>query len=85
MVGNHVVDIVERCGDDPSSNIPVAFTDDVKTRQSYDYSDHGRAGNTLADVVLDDIKDCFYLLGPPDQHIARLEELRSIGVDQFAL
>ena len=29
--------------------------------------------------------DRFCLLGPPAQHIERLEELRSIGVDQFAL
>jgi probable F420-dependent oxidoreductase len=85
MVGNHVADIVERYGDDPSSTIPSALTDYIKTRQGYDYNEHGRAGNTHADFVPDDIIDRFCILGTSDQHIARLEELRSIGVDQFAL
>ncbi len=85
MVGNHVADIVERYGDDLASPIPEALTDYIKERKGYDYNQHGRAGNTHADFVPDDVIDRFCLLGPPAQHIKRLEELRSIGVDQFAL
>jgi probable F420-dependent oxidoreductase len=85
MVGNHVADIVERYGDDPSANIPVALTEYIKERKGYDYNEHGRAGNTHADFVPDAVIDRFCLFGPPEAHIARLEELREIGVDQFAL
>lgn len=85
MVGNHVADIVERYGDDPSSNIPVALTDYIKGRKGYDYSEHGRAGNTHADFVPDEVIDRFCLLGSAGEHIARLRELRDIGVNQFAL
>ena len=85
MVGNHVADIVERYGNDPSSAIPEALTDYIKERKGYDYNEHGRAGNTHADFVPDEVIDRFCLLGPAARHIERLEELRRIGVDQFAL
>jgi probable F420-dependent oxidoreductase len=85
MVGNHVADIVERYGDDPAVNIPAALTDYIKGRKGYDYNEHGRAGNTHADFVPDAVVDRFCLLGPTSAHIARLEELRDIGVDQFAV
>jgi probable F420-dependent oxidoreductase len=85
MVGNHVADIVERYGEDPSSNIPAALTDYIKGRHGYDYNEHGRAGNTHTDFVPDEVIDRFCLLGEPDRHVERLEELREIGVDQFAL
>ena len=85
MVGNHVADIVERYGDDPAANIPAALTDYIKERKGYDYNEHGRAGNTHTDFVPDDVIDRFCLLGRAEQHIERLEELRSIGVDQFAV
>jgi len=85
MVGNHVADIVERYGSDPNSGVPAALTDYIKGRQGYDYNEHGRAGNTHADFVPDEIIDRFCILGTPDEHIARLEELRELGVDQFAI
>ncbi len=85
MVGNHVADIVERYGDDPTTNIPVALTEYIKDRKGYDYNEHGQAGNTHAAFVPDDVIDRFCLLGGVDEHVARLQELREIGVDQFAL
>jgi probable F420-dependent oxidoreductase len=85
MVGNHVADIVERYGDDPGSVIPATLTDYIKERKGYDYNQHGRAGNSHADFVPDEVIDRFCLLGPAAHHVERLEELRSIGVDQFAL
>jgi probable F420-dependent oxidoreductase len=86
MVGNHVADIVAKYGDsgDGTSSVPQALTDYIKGRQGYDYNEHGRAGNTHADFVPDEIIDRFCLLGPAEAHIAKLERLKAIGVDQFA-
>jgi probable F420-dependent oxidoreductase len=83
MVGNHVADIVARYGD--SSEVPRALTDYIKGRQDYDYNEHGRAGNTHTTFVPDEIVDRFCLLGPPAAHVDRLLELKSLGVDQFAI
>ncbi len=82
MVGNHVADIVARYGE--SSAIPAAFTDYIKGRQGYDYNEHGRAGNTHTSFVPDEIVDRFCLLGTAEDHIAKLQQLQDIGVDQFA-
>jgi len=84
MVGNHVADLVERYGDDESM-IPTALSDYIKTREGYDYDHHGKAGNPSTDFVPDEVIDRFCILGPVDQHIARMEELRDIGVDQFSI
>jgi probable F420-dependent oxidoreductase len=83
MVGNHVADIVERYGD--SGAVPKALTDYIKGRKAYDYNEHGRAGNTHTDFVPDDIVDRFCIIGTPEDHIRRLEELKALGVDQFAV
>ena len=83
MVGNHVADIVERYGD--SGVVPQALTDYIKARKGYDYNEHGQAGNSHADFVPDEIVDRFCIIGPPEEHIRRLEELKAMGVDQFAL
>jgi probable F420-dependent oxidoreductase len=84
MVGNHVADIVARYGADGSA-VPKALTDYIAGRQGYDYNEHGRAGNTHTDFVPDAIVDRFCLIGPPADQVARLLELRDLGVDQFAL
>lgn len=82
MVGNHVADIVSRYG--AESAVPAALTDYVRDRQGYDYNEHGRAGNSHAAFVPDEIVERFCLLGSPREHVARLEELRDLGVTQFA-
>jgi probable F420-dependent oxidoreductase len=84
MVGNHVADIVNRYGADGGA-VPTALTDYIKGREGYDYAEHGRAGNTHTTFVPDSIVDRFCLLGPPEAQVERLEQLASIGVDQFAL
>jgi probable F420-dependent oxidoreductase len=84
MVGNHVADIVGRYGGDGSA-VPAALTDYIAGRQGYDYNEHGRAGNTHAEFVPDAIVERFCLVGPPEAQVARLRELRDLGVDQFAL
>ncbi|GAB2536831.1 TIGR03842 family LLM class F420-dependent oxidoreductase [Nocardia heshunensis] len=83
MVGNHVADIVGRYGAD--SDVPKALTDYIAGRQGYDYNEHGRAGNTHAEFVPDEIVDRFCILGSPDEHLTRLRELEDMGVDQFAV
>jgi len=83
MVGNHVADIVDRYGD--SGAVPQALTDYIKGRQGYDYNQHGQAGNTHTDFVPDEIIERFCIIGTPEQHVARLEELKALGVDQFAV
>jgi len=82
MVGNHVADIVAKYGTD--SDVPQALTDYIKGREGYDYNEHGRAGNTHADFVPDEIVDRFCLLGTAEQHIEKLTALKELGVDQFA-
>ena len=84
MVGNHVADIVARYGD-ATAAVPTALTDYIKGRQGYDYNEHGRAGNTHTAFVPDEIVDRFCILGPPSAHVERLIELKSLGVDQFAI
>ncbi|MBO0656478.1 TIGR03842 family LLM class F420-dependent oxidoreductase [Streptomyces triculaminicus] len=84
MVGNHVADLVTRYGEH-SGLVPEALTDYVTRRQGYDYSHHGRAGNPSTDFVPDEIIDRFCLLGPVAAHRERLERLRELGVDQFAV
>jgi len=83
MVGNHVADIVERYGE--NSTVPKALTDYIKGRQGYDYNEHGRAGNTHTNFVPDEIVERFCVLGGVDEHVRRLKELESLGVDQFSI
>jgi probable F420-dependent oxidoreductase len=84
MVGNHVADIVSRYGAG-GADVPEALTDYIRGREGYDYNEHGRAGNSHASFVPDEIVDRFCLLGPPAAHVERLEQLKSLGVDQFAI
>jgi probable F420-dependent oxidoreductase len=84
MVGNHVADIVARYGENGGA-VPQALTDYIKNRQGYDYNEHGQAGNTHTDFVPDEIVDRFCIIGPPEEHVRRLQELKSLGVDQFAV
>ncbi|MCU7821095.1 TIGR03842 family LLM class F420-dependent oxidoreductase [Kitasatospora sp. DSM 101779] len=84
MVGNHVADLVSRYGEH-SSMVPEELTAYIKDRHGYDYSHHGRAGNPDTAFVPDEIVDRFCLIGTPDRQLAKLEELRALGVDQFAV
>jgi len=83
MVGNHVADLVERYGDD--SAVPAALTDYIKNRQGYDYNQHGSASSEHVDFVPDEVIDRFCILGPVEAHLDRLAELKTLGVEQFAI
>ena len=81
MVGNHVADLVSRYGE--SGEVPTALTDYIKAREGYDYSHHGKAGNPSTDFVPDEIVDRFCVLGTVEDHVAKLNALKALGVDQF--
>jgi alkanesulfonate monooxygenase SsuD/methylene tetrahydromethanopterin reductase-like flavin-dependent oxidoreductase (luciferase family) len=85
MVGNHVADIVAKYGHHADeSGVPPELTDYIEGRVGYDYNTHGKADNDHVDFVPDEIIDRFCILGTAEQHIAKLEKLRAIGVTQFA-
>jgi probable F420-dependent oxidoreductase len=84
MVGNHVADLVRHYGEH-SDLVPDALTAYIKDRHGYDYAHHGRAGNPDTAFVPDEIVDRFCVIGPPAAHRAKLEQLRELGVDQFAV
>jgi hypothetical protein len=83
MVGNHVAALVSRYGE--HSEVPAALTEYIKGREGYDYNEHGRVFNAHTAFVPDDTVDRFCIVGPVEHHIARLAELRDLGVDQFAI
>jgi len=82
MVGNHVADIVAKYG--TQGGVPAALTDYIAGRDGYDYNSHGKSGNDHVDFVPDEIVDRFCVLGTAQEHIAKLERLRELGVTQFA-
>ena len=82
MVGNHVADIVAKYG--AGGAVPQALTDYIEGRKGYDYNSHGKAHNDHVDFVPDEIVDRFCVLGTAEDHIAKLEQLKAIGVDHFA-
>lgn len=65
--------------------IPAALTSYIRARERYDYAHHGRSGHPDTTFVPDEILDRFCVLGTADDHIAKLRDLRSRGVDQFAI
>lgn len=85
MVGNHVVDLVNRYGEADESKIPRALSNYIKAREEYDYAHHGKAGNPTTDFVPDEVVDRFCILGPIQHHIDRLVELHDLGVDHFSI
>lgn len=84
MVGNHVADLVARYGES-SGAVPQYLTDYIKEREGYDYSGHGKSGHDHTAFVPDAIVDKFCILGNEQAHIDRLQELKALGVDQFAI
>ncbi|MEV7874675.1 TIGR03842 family LLM class F420-dependent oxidoreductase [Microbacterium sp. NPDC089188] len=82
MVGNHVADIVAKYG--VGSDVPAALTDYIAGRTGYDYNSHGKSDNDHVDFVPDEIVERFCVLGTAEEHVAKLEKLRALGVTQFA-
>ncbi|MGH8914082.1 MAG: TIGR03842 family LLM class F420-dependent oxidoreductase [Acidimicrobiia bacterium] len=84
MVGNHVVDMVNRYGED-TEKVPKALSDYIAARESYDYDHHGRSGNPSTEFVPDDIVDRFCVVGSVEDHLEKLALLESLGVTQFGI
>ena len=55
----------------------------MRARKFYDYEEHSRVGAKHGEFVTDEICDRFCVLGNADQATAKLEELASVGVNQF--
>jgi hypothetical protein len=79
---NHVADIVAKYGD--TGEVPEALTNYIKGPEGYDYNEHGQAGNVHTAFVPEEIVDRFCVLGTVGDHIAKLKQLKHLGVDQFA-
>jgi probable F420-dependent oxidoreductase len=80
LVGNHVVDLVNKY---PRDQLPESLTGYIRDREGYDYLHHAEVGSDNASFVTDEVIDRFCLVGAPENHIRRVEELRDAGVDQF--
>jgi probable F420-dependent oxidoreductase len=80
LVSNHVVDLVSKY--DPA-DLPPGLTAYVRNREGYDYLHHAEVGSDNAEFVTDEVVDRFCLIGPVEDHLAKLAELADAGVDQF--
>jgi probable F420-dependent oxidoreductase len=80
LVGNHVVDLVNTY---PPDELPPSLTGYIHDRTGYDYRHHAEVGSSNARFVEDEIVDRFCVIGPAEEHVRRLVELRDAGVDQF--
>jgi probable F420-dependent oxidoreductase len=80
LVSNHVVDLVNKY---PREQLPDALTGYIRDREGYDYLHHAEVGSSNAGFVGDDVTDRFCVLGSVDDHLAKLERLAAVGVDQF--
>ena len=82
LVSNHVVDLVNKY---PREDLPPELTTYVREREGYDYLHHAEVGSRNASFVTDEIVDRFCIVGPVEDHVARLRQLAAAGVDQFNL
>jgi hypothetical protein len=81
LVGNHVVDLVNKYKGD----LPEGLTRYVRGRTGYDYLHRAEVGSSNADFVTDEIVDRFGIVGDVEARIAKLRVLAEAGVDQFNL
>ena len=67
----------------PRDQLPATLTGYVRDRSGYDYHHHAEVGSSNAAFVGDEVTDRFCVLGPVEEHVAKLRELAAAGVDQF--
>jgi probable F420-dependent oxidoreductase len=82
LVSNHVVDLVTKY---PREQLPESLTGYIRDREGYDYRHHAEVGSSNSRFVGDEVVDRFSIIGPPEEHVRRLLELKDAGVDQFNL
>jgi alkanesulfonate monooxygenase SsuD/methylene tetrahydromethanopterin reductase-like flavin-dependent oxidoreductase (luciferase family) len=75
------VDLVNRY---PSDQLPESLSGYLRDRAD-DHVRHAEFETSDAAFVSDDVVDRFTIVGPPEEHVRRLMELRDAGVDQFNL
>ena len=80
LVSNHVVDLISRY---KPEELPPELTAYISDRTGYNYLHHCEVGSDNAQFVPDEVVDRFCIVGPVEEHIRRLRELRSMGVTQF--
>lgn len=80
MVGNHVADLVERYH---QGELPRELTEYIKGRKGYDYQEHADKDAAHLGFITDEVIERFTVIGPPEAHRRKLEELVEAGVDQF--
>ncbi len=80
LVSNHVVDLLKRY---PKDELPQELWTYVQDRKGYDYLHHAQVGSDNAQFVSNEIVDRYCIVGNVKEQIRRLEELQSLGVDQF--
>ena len=85
MVGNHVADLVDRYGDTGGGRAAGSHRLHQRVERATTTPSTAEAGNVHTDFVPDDVIDRFCILGDENHHISRLQELRDLGVDQFAI
>jgi len=80
LVSNHVVDLLKKY---PKEELPMELYAYVEDRTGYNYLHHAEVGSSNATFVSDEITDRYCIVGSIKDHIAKLEELQSLGVHQF--
>lgn len=56
-----------------------------RLHQGYDMRSHTRADSVQATLLNDDFVDAYAIAGPPDHCLARLAELRDLGIDKIVV
>ncbi|MEZ5098523.1 MAG: TIGR03842 family LLM class F420-dependent oxidoreductase [Thermoleophilia bacterium] len=90
LVGNHVADIVEQYGKD-TDLVPRSLTEYIEGRrgvgadEGYDYRQHVEVESDNTYYVGDDVTESFCIIGPVEQHVAKLRALEEAGATQFAI
>ena len=69
LVSNHVVDLVNKY---PREQLPESLTGYIQDREGYDYHHHAEVGSSNAGFVGDEVMDRFCVLGPVEDHVAKL-------------
>jgi probable F420-dependent oxidoreductase len=80
LVSNHVVDLLKKY---PKEELPAELVAYVEDRKGYNYLHHAEVGSSNANFVSDEITDRYCIVGSVQDHIAKLQELRALGVHQF--
>jgi alkanesulfonate monooxygenase SsuD/methylene tetrahydromethanopterin reductase-like flavin-dependent oxidoreductase (luciferase family) len=80
LVSNHVVDLLKKY---KKEELPAELVAYVEDRPEYNYLHHAQVGSENGRFVPDEITDRYCIVGSIKEHIAKLEELQSLGVHQF--